>query len=73
MSFIDVFFTTSSKNDRTRKAFFPGIFFMIFAFFAHLWWIGGLGLASYIGFLGLRFSVDGVSGLWCGAFWVYLG
>ena len=30
---------------------------------------GVLGLGSYIGFLGLGFSVDGVWGLWCGAFW----
>ena len=37
--------------------------------FAHLWWFGVSG--SYIGFLGLGFSVDGVWGLWCGAFWVF--
>ena len=36
---------------------------------------GGLGfgvLGSYFGFLGLGLSVDGVWGLWCGAFWVFL-
>ena len=32
---------------------------------------GVLGLESYMGFLGLGFSVDGVWGLWCGAFWVF--
>ena len=32
---------------------------------------GVLGLGSYIGFLGLGFSVDVVWGLWCGAFWVF--
>ena len=32
---------------------------------------GVLGLGSYIGFLGLGFSVDGFWGLWCGAFWVF--
>ena len=32
-----------------------------------------MGLGSCIGFLGLGFSVDGVWGLWFGAFWVFLG
>ena len=41
--------------------------------FAHLWWFGVLGLGSYFEFLGLGLSVDGVLGLWCGAFWVFLG
>ena len=31
-----------------------------------------LGLGSYIGFLGLGLSVDGVWGLRCGAIWVCL-
>ena len=59
-----------------RFIFFPGLFFIIFFLF---WLIYGglgfgvLGLGSYIGFLGLGFSVDGVWGLWCGAFWVFLG
>ena len=43
-----------------------------FLIFAHLWWFGVLGLGSYFGFLRLGFSVDGVWGLWCGAFWVFL-
>ena len=30
---------------------------------------GVLGLRSYLGFLGLRFPVDLVWGLWCRAFW----
>ena len=34
---------------------------------------GVLGLGSWIGFLGLEFSVDEVLGLWCGAFWVLWG
>ena len=52
--------------------FFPRvILYNFFLFLAHLWWVGVLGLGSYIGFLGLGFSVDGVWGLWCGAFWVF--
>ena len=46
---------------KAAHAFFPGLFFIIFfLIFAHLWWFGVLGLGSYIGFLGLGFSVDGV-------------
>ena len=54
--------------------FFPGLFFIIFFLF---WLIYGglgfgvLGLGSYIGFLGLGISVDGVWGLWCEAIWVF--
>ena len=33
---------------------------------------GGLGLGSWIGFLGLGFSVDGVWYLWCGVIFVFL-
>ena len=51
--------------------FFPRvILFNFFHIFAHLWWFGVLGLGFYFGFLGLGLSVDGVWGLWCGAFWV---
>ena len=34
---------------------------------------GGLGegFGSWLRILGLEFSVDGVCGLWCGAFWVF--
>ena len=45
-------------------------------FFSILLINGGLGLKGWglwIGFLGLGFSVDGVWGLWCGAFWVLWG
>ena len=35
--------------------------------------VWGLGLGSWIGFLGLGLSVDGVWGLGCGAFWVLWG
>ena len=49
--------------------FFPGLFSRFSLFFAHFWWFGGWGFGSWIGFLGLVFSVDGVYGLWCGAFW----
>ena len=53
--------------------FSPGLFFC--NFFSFLLIFGGLGfgvlrLGSYFGFLGLGLSVDGVWGLWCGAFWV---
>ena len=42
---------------RSAILFFPGLFYNFFLF----WLIyGGLGLGSYIGFLGLGFSVDGV-------------
>ena len=54
--------------------FFPRV--ILYNFF--LFWLiygglgfGVLGLGSLIRFLGLGFSVDGVWGLWCGAFWVF--
>ena len=56
--------------------FFPRV--ILYNFF--LFWLiycglgfGVLGLGSYIGFLWLGLSVDGVWGLWCGSFWVFLG
>ena len=54
--------------------FFPRVILYNFLLF---WLIYGglgfgvLGLGSYMGFLGLGFSVDGVWGLWCGAIWVF--
>mgnify|MGYP001796587808 CR=1 FL=1 len=51
--------------------FSQGYSLSFFLTFAHLRWF--LGLWSWIGFLGLGFSVDGVLGLWCGAFWVLWG
>ena len=42
-----------------------------FLFFAHLWWFGVMGLLSCIGFLGMRFSANGVWGLWCGDSWFF--
>ena len=51
-----------------RYIFSQGYSLYFFLFFAHLWWFG-----SWTGFLGLVFSVDGVSGLRCGAFRVFLG
>ena len=56
--------------------FFPGLFFIIFILLLLIYGglgFGVLGLGSYFGFLGLGLSVDGVWGLWCGAFWVFLG
>ena len=55
--------------------FFPRV--ILYIFFSLLLIYGGLGfgvlgLGSYFGFLGLGLSVDGVWGLWCGAFWVFL-
>ena len=53
--------------------FLPRLFFI---FFIYIWVIcsgfgvGVLLFGSWIGLLGLRFSVDGVWGLWCGAFWI---
>ena len=49
--------------------FFPRVILHNFFLFCLIY--GGLGfgvLGSYIGFLGLGFSVHGVWGLWCGAF-----
>ena len=48
--------------------FFPGLFFIIFSYLGSFMVVWGLGLGSYIGFLGLRFSAYGVWGLWCGFF-----
>ena len=39
--------------------------------FLILWWVGVLGLVSWIRFLRLGVSVDGVLGLWCGLFGVF--
>ena len=54
--------------------FFPRVilhnFFLFWLIYGGLGF-GVLGLGSYIGFLGLGFSVDGVWGLWCGAFWFF--
>ena len=47
-------------------------FFLFWLIFGGLGF-GVLGLRSYIGFLGLGFSVDGFWGLWCGAFFFGLG
>ena len=49
--------------------FFPGLFFIIFSYFGSFMVVWGLG--SYIWFLGLGFSVDGVWGL-LGIFWLGL-
>ena len=40
--------------------------------FSFLLLYGGLKLGSWIGFSRLSFSVDGVRGLWCGGFRVFL-
>ena len=61
----------SLTNKLTRLYFFPGLFLIIFSYFCSFMVVWGLG--SKIGFLGLGFSVDWVWGLWCGAFWVFLG
>ena len=50
--------------------FFPRI--ILYSFFLFLLIYDGLGFGSYIGFLGLGFSVGGVWGMWIGAFWVFL-
>ena len=46
---------------------------ILLTFFSILLVYGRLGLVTWVGFLGLGFSVDGVRGLWCGAFGVYWG
>ena len=50
-----------------RYIFFPGLFFILLSLFCLFMVV--LGLGSWIGFLGMVFSVDRVWGLWCGAFW----
>ena len=55
-----------------QLSFFPGLFLLLFFSFLLIYGglgFGVLGLRSYTGFLGLRFSVDGVWGLWCGPSW----
>ena len=54
--------------------FFPGLFFIFFSLFCSFMVVLGWGFlfGSWIRLLGLGFLVDGVSGLWCGAFWVFL-
>ena len=62
---------------KKTKCGYSYIFFprgILYNFFLFLLIYGGLGfgvLGSYFGFLGLGLSVDGVWGLWCGAFWVF--
>ena len=63
--------------DKITLYLFPRV--ILYTFFSHFCsfygglGVGGLGLGSWIGFLGLGFSVDGVWSLWCGAFWVLWG
>ena len=61
-------------KSHSRYIFFPRV--ILYNFFLFLLIYGGLGfgvlgLGSFFGFLGLGLSVDGVWGLWCGAFWVF--
>ena len=67
-------FLSASSIHIAAIFFFPGLFFIIFFLFLLIYGglgFGVLGLGSYFGFLGLGLSVDGVWGLWCGAFWVF--
>ena len=59
------------KSDGCAIFFSQGYSLLFFPIFAHIWWLGVLRLGSYFGVLGLGFSVDGVWGLWCGAFWFF--
>ena len=63
-------------DNEARHCILPTvILYIFFLFFAHLWWFGGwrfgAGILDWV--VGLVFSVDGVSSLWCGAFWVFCG
>ena len=65
---------SAASHCECRYIFFPRV--ILYNFFLLLLIYGGLGfgvlgLGSYFGFLGLGLSVDGVWGLWCGAFWVF--
>ena len=68
-------FSYTLFTGESEAIFFPGLFFINFSYFGSFLVVWGfvLGLGSYIWFLGLGFSVDGVWGLWCGALWVFLG
>ena len=45
--------------------FLMAILLSFFSTFLILWWIGVLGLWTWIWFLGSGFSVDGVWSMWC--------
>ena len=65
-SVLDIFIDFSKAFDIVQGAIFFSQVYSLYFFLilAPFWWFG---------FLGLGFSVDGVWGLWCGAFWVFLG
>ena len=56
-------------NTINQAIFFPRVilynFFLIFSFIM----VWGFGVRVLVWVLGLDFPVDGVCGLWCGAFW----
>ena len=53
--------------------FFLGLFFIFFSLFCSFMVVLGWGFlfGFWIRLLGLGFLVEGVSGLWCEAFWVF--
>ena len=53
--------------------FFSGLFFIISFYYCSLMVAWGFGVGVLYGLLRLGFSVDGVMGLWCGAFWNFFG
>ena len=53
---------------------FPGLLFILFFLILTMYGglgVGVLGLGSWIGFLSMAISVDGVWGLWCRALRVW--
>ena len=63
-------FLLTVRDKVSRLYFFPRVTLLTFFSILVVWGLGFLRLGSWIGFFGLRFLVDGVWGLWCGAFWV---
>ena len=61
-------------DDETLLYTFPTVTLYFSVSFLLIYGGSGVGvLGSWIWFLGLVFSVDGVLRLWCGVFWVFLG
>ena len=61
-------------DNETLLYIFPTVTLVFSVSFLLIYGGSGVGvLGSWIWFLGLVFSVDGVSRLWCAVFWVFLG
>ena len=63
--------TLGIKPEEGAKSFAQGYSLYLHLNFAHLWWFA-VGVLDWV-FLEFGFPVDGIRGLRCGAFWVFLG